>query len=52
MHLGGVGSGGLLVEAVQARPDHVAFGVGPGEGEQAPQLFFDHVCGHGQVVER
>jgi hypothetical protein len=35
--LGCVGRGCVLVEAVQAGPDDVAFGVGPGQGEQGAE---------------
>ena len=38
VHLGRVGRGGLLVEAVQVGPDDVAFGVCAGQAEQAAQL--------------
>src|SRR5450759_5743527 len=43
VRLGCVSGGGLLVEAVQAGPDDVAFGVRAGQRKDAAKLLLDHV---------
>src|SRR5665647_1528719 len=41
--LGCAGRRGVVVERVQAPRDHASVGVGPGQGEQGAQVFFDDV---------